>query len=808
MVNFTSIPADLKQNCRFIVWKKEKGKDGRMTKIPYTPETGRRAQSNFPETFSEFKEAAMAYAMGGYEGIGIRVSDGIGAFDIDHCVLEDGSLNEVATGVLKEFNTCYVEKSPSGTGLRGFFKVPEDFSYDKVQYYINNQKVGLEIYIPGATHRFVTVTGDVFREGGITEDAGALQTVLDTYMKRKSKEPETHIEPHSYLTDEEVLERIGKSVQAEKFNALYKGEWQDLYGSQSDADMALLSILAFWCGCDADQMDRMFRASGLMRDKWDRKQSGSTYGALTIDKVVRHCAAIFDPVHRMVPPEDEFESILDQMDEEELSLTTKQQLAVSLSLLEKPIADFQPNTNPLYSWSEMGLGRLFADYYKRIARFVPERKKWFVFNGKVWVMDTGGMMIMQLAKHLVNELIRFSASIERDADRTAYLEFVTKIQSRRKRQIMVDDAQDEYFMKMMEFDRHKLLFNCNNGTLDFNTMEFRKHSPEDFLTMMSPVDYDPNADCPRWHSFVKEVMCGDEELADFLQRALGYTLTGDTSLECLFILYGATSRNGKGTTMETFLKIMGEYGKTSNPEMLGAKFGSSANSGGPSEEIARLVGARFVNISEPEKKITFNAALVKRLTGNDTINARLLNENSFDFKPVFKIFINTNYLPNITDMTVFESGRIKIIPFQRHFSEAEQDKSLKALFSQSENLSGILNWCVEGYRKFKERGLAVPEAVNSATTAYRKESDRMGQFVEAWLEEGETYEVRTSAVYRVYNSWCAENGFNAENAKNFNAALSSRFTIKRKRPKAGGSVTTMLVGVRLKEDEEAMIPES
>lgn len=149
-------------------------------------------------------------------------------------------------------------------------------------------------------------------------------------------------------------------------------------------------------------------------------------------------------------------------------------------------------------------------------------------------------------------------------------------------------------------------------------------------------------------------MCGDADLADFLQRSLGYALTGDTSQECMFILYGATSRNGKGTAMETFLKIMGDYGKTSNPDMLAAKF-RGGNTGGPSEEVARLVGARFVNISEPEKKITFNAVLVKRMTGNDTINARFLNENSFDFVPVFKIFINTNYLPNVNDMTLFQS---------------------------------------------------------------------------------------------------------------------------------------------------------
>ena len=336
-------------------------------------------------------------------------------------------------------------------------------------------------------------------------------------------------------------------------------------------------------------------------------------------------------------------------------------------------------------------------------------------------------------------------------------------------------------------------------------MEFREHTPSDFITLMSGVTYDPDAVCSRWESFISEVMCGDTELAAYLQKALGYALTGDTFLECLFILYGATSRNGKGTTMETFLKIMGDYGKTSNPEMLSTKFGAS-NASGPSEEIARLAGVRFVNISEPEKKVTFNAALVKRMTGNDTLNARFLHENSFDFRPNFKIFINTNYRPNVSDMTLFESGRLKIIPFKRHFEEQEQDKGLKSFFAEEENLSGIFNWCLEGYRMFRKEQLQDTEAVKSATQDYREESDRIGQFVTAWLEEGEAYELRTSAVYTRYKDWCEKHTFRPENQQNFNSSIQRFFEIRRKRPAEGGAMTSMLLGCRFLEFENGEEP--
>jgi len=342
--------------------------------------------------------------------------------------------------------------------------------------------------------------------------------------------------------------------------------------------------------------------------------------------------------------------------------------------------------------------------------------------------------------------------------------------------------------------------NCKNGTLNLNTGEFREHDPADFLTMMSGITYDPKAVCPRWNSFIMEVMTNDEDLASYLQKSLGYALTGDTYLECMFILYGATSRNGKGTTMETFLKIMGDYGKTSNPEMLSTKFGT-ANASGPSEEIARLAGVRFVNISEPEKKITFNAALVKRMTGNDTLNARFLHENSFDFKPNFKIFINTNYLPNVSDMTLFDSGRLKIIPFKRHFEESEQDKNLKVHFAEPENQSGIFNWCYEGYKLFRKQHLKDTQAVLDATKEYRKDSDRIGQFIEAWMEDGDEYEVRSSAAFRRYTDWCKENGYTAENIKNFKNAMQKKYFFDRRRPKDGGDKTTLIIGCRLREEE-------
>ena len=582
MMDIKNIPGKLKTTCSFCVWKFEK-RNGQKTKMPYNPATGERAKINDLRTFSDFKNTLVTYAMGGYDGIGIAVGNGIGAFDIDHCIREDGTLNDTADTVLSIFPTAYVEKSPSGKGLRGFFCVPEDYVYDKTVYYINNRSKGLEVYMPGATNRFVTVTGDVYRTGEIPNDETAMTTLLDTLMKRNKQVQQTHFQHHSYLDDEAVIAHANEASNSDKFKKLYAGDWEDLYGSQSDADMALLSILAFWCGCDEEQMDRIFRTSGLMRDKWDRKQAGSTYGAISIRNTVNTCSAVYMPVNAQDIVDEEF-SKLDEDDYIEFQ--------PDLTKITVTLEEMAPHTNARYGRNEIGMGNMFADYFKQIARYNSERKGWYVYDGSVWRPDKGNLKVSELAKLLADKLYVFALTITEEDARKRFIDRVRKLQLRKNRETMLKDAMSVYPISMQAFDRNKYFFNCKNGTLDMRTLEFREHRPEDYLTMESGITYDPDADCPRWHSFIKEVMCGDADLADFLQRSLGYALTGDTSQECMFILYGATSRNGKGTAMETFLKIMGDYGKTSNPDMLAAKF-RGGNTGGPSEEVARLVGSQI-----------------------------------------------------------------------------------------------------------------------------------------------------------------------------------------------------------------------
>ncbi len=328
----------------------------------------------------------------------------------------------------------------------------------------------------------------------------------------------------------------------------------------------------------------------------------------------------------------------------------------------------------------------------------------------------GSLKAMELCKDLADTLLIYSTTIKDENIRKLFLDTCKRWQQRRFRETYLKEAQSVYPVPMVRFDSDLYLFNCKNGTLDLKTKEFREHRVDDFITKLSPVDFDPQAVSVRFMEFIDEITSMDFEKARYLQKALGYSVGGDTRYECMFFLYGETTRNGKGTLMESVLSVMGDYGRAVRPETIAQK--TNNNSSNPTEDIARLAGIRFANISEPSRGLLLNAAQVKSMTGNDTLNARYLHENSFDFKPQCKLYVNTNYLPVITDMTVFSSGRVLIIPFDRHFEEWEQEKTLKAEFATKVSQSAILNWLVEGYYLLHKEGFKPPKSVVDATASY------------------------------------------------------------------------------------------
>ena len=755
---YENLPKELKENALFCLWKYEM-RNGRKTKVPYQT-NGKRADSSNKACFSDFD--TVANLTQSYDGIGMGMFQPFVAVDIDHCV-DGGKLSDMATDIVETLNS-YTEYSPSESGVRIVAKA-DTLSYDKVKYYINNQKIGLEVYVAGMTNKFVTLTGNTICEAPIAERTNEIMAILDKYMQK----PVVALNPKkivgSYLSDESIIEKSAKSKQGEKFSDLWNGEFET---SHSEADQALCAVLAFWCGGDTEQMDRLFRKSKLYREKWERND----YREMTLQKALMQTKEFYKPVKSNA--NTDFNDELQRLIELNPADTTK------------------------YPWTDIGAGKLFADFYKAVLRYVPERRTWFDYQAGTWSADIGGLKAMRRCMELANLLHLYALEIKDEHQRKSYMDYSKRWQTHGYRVNVLKDAQVHHPISFLEFDTDPYIFNCSNGTLHLDTGKFTEHISSDLLTKKSSVAYEPSAHSKRWNNFISEIMSNDQERALFLQKVFGYALSGDTHHECMSILYGATTRNGKGTLCESVLKVFGSYGCTSRPETIAQK--NSTNSSQPSEDVARLAGIRFVNIAEPGKSLVLNAALVKNMTGNDTINARFLHENSFDFAPQFKLYINTNYLPVVNDMTVFTSGRVIIIPFERHFDESEQDKGLKHEFMKPEVQSAILNWLLVGYKQLQLHGLKMPQSVINATDQYEHDSNKTLLFIEDCLEEGTDYEERTSEVYNRYKSWCIENGQYAESMKNFKQSLSAVVEVKRKRPKSGGEKTTMVIGYRLISD--------
>ena len=467
------------------------------------------------------------------------------------------------------------------------------------------------------------------------------------------------------------------------------------------------------------------------------------------------------------------------------------------SLLNK-LAALRPEDTSRYKDTEQGWGYLLADVLKDEARYCPERKSWYVNNGTRWEHDPKSLKVGERVKQLADALHFYYLQLPENM-RGQLSSSWSKWQKRSTRKNILADAESVYPISFADFDTDPYLYNVINGTLNLKTGKLQSHCADDLITMLAPVVYNPQATLPRWIEFVDEVTGGDKQKAKVLQQALGYTLSGSNYLEKLFMLHGATSRNGKTTTVETILGVHGDYGATADPEMLS----TNRNTGGglkATPDLARLVRARFVSLSELPKTMRLNNAQVKQLTGSDSVIARFLNENPFEFVPQFKLFFNTNDLPTASDMTLFKSGRVVVIPFDRHFTEAEQDNTLKQQFSTSKAKSAVLNWLLEGWQSLQSEGLILPDSVVSAIDDYRVENDAIKRFVDECLVPDANGRIKTATLLTYYQKWARDNGFDELGKNTFKGELErSGLTVKRCSPIAGGNPTSHLVGYRLAE---------
>jgi putative DNA primase/helicase len=759
----SQIPVRIKDQPQWVNWQARDRIDKRsgdiigLDKIPIDPKTNpsRPAQINNSASWGAFRQCidALPHLLNqwrqsdpqGYRGGGIgyvfTLEDGLAGIDLDK-VREPstGLIAPWARHVIRYLNS-YTEISPTGTGVKIFCQASLPGGGVNKHY--------IELYDQG---RFFTVTGWHLDETPATIEA---------------RPEEVHALYCVHAILDTALTRYGA-----RFELLFAGEWEQAcnqndipFPSQSEADQSFCNLAAN-VGASDEQIDTLMRMSGLYRDKWDTRHfgDGRTYGQATLAN-----------------------SLGSRDDGARLYI---QKTAPTRQLLR---------SDQDLPWSDQTNAEMLVRLYGKDMRYCHPWKKWMTWNSICWEVDQTGAA-MRHAKETIKRLAQEAAtriehlhtlSVEEQEKTLQLVKHVKSSLFARRLQDLLILAASEAGIPILpaDLDQHPMLLPCLNGTVDLTTGLCRPHQRGDLLTKHIPVVYDPAATCPQWEAFLWQIMGGSvpseglsessealeelqqaneraHRLTKFLQRVVGYALTGDVTEQALFILWGSGS-NGKSTFLNTLMAMLGAYAIKAVPDLLMVK----KNDTHPTER-ADLFGCRLVAAIETEKGRSLSEVLVKEMTGGDPIRARRMREDFWEFFPTHKVLLATNHKPVIrgTDHAIWR--RIRLIPFTITIPDEKQDKGLMEKLSKE--FPGILAWAIEGCLEWQREGLGLPDEVEAATEDYRSEMDVLGDFLETYCHQGPNYRIKVGELWKAYQRWCDETGESPGTQKQLGQQLQER----------------------------------
>ena len=731
-MNLANIPDEMHALRNWCVWRLEKI-GGRDTKIPYNALTGAKAKSNDPVTWCGFSEAARAVnGSGKYKGVGFMLSDSpYVCVDLDHC-LDGGEKEEWARGIVEQIGG-YVEVSQSGKGLHIFGRAT-------VERGRRNDRI--EIY---PDKRFIAMTGDVWEGHGALSD---IQSGIDALMAEyfpddggkagtcsKSELPTPAKHPHGGGEQQgaaaqngadrdghapnrpphvdAVIAKMRKGERAELFAALFDRGDTSHYGSGSEADMALMNMIAFAADGDAALMEEVFTCSALgRREKW---QTRADYRKMTVGT-----ARVGWRENRLI-----FLPLTDTDNAERLRL-------------------------------------LYGDD----VRYIPEKGRgaaWMRWDGKRWkaVFETG---LYDLVANTANIALTATSrafgsdSGMTDEDAKRRIKHFLKLKNRAHMDDCLKVARKVLEGSINDYDRAPYLLNVQNGIVDLKTGALHPHGRAAMCSRITRAEYRPELKGQEsmWTRAIAQIVPDVEERV-YLQKWAGYLLIGAAPEEKLLFLYG-TGGGGKGTFINTIGYMLGDYADTVDVEI----FLTSRNDGhgggaNASPEIAKLAGIRAAMASETPIGRKMNEAKLKSITGRDDITARFLYGQQFTFTPAVKFVLSSNYLPALRDST--DEGvrrRLVIAPFMENLDDV-RDIHLKERLQEPDEMAAVLAWCVDGCLRWQKEGLGKPpRRFLQQMGMFYADSDALQQFIDDECYIGEKARAKVKDFCERFTEWSGE----------------------------------------------------
>lgn len=427
-----------------------------------------------------------------------------------------------------------------------------------------------------------------------------------------------------------------------------------------------------------------------------------------------------------------------------------------------------PEFSPMEKFTDLGNAERFARQFTGQVKHCAHLGGWYVWDGIRWREDDTGQ-IMAFAKKCVRSMYIEAAEIDDPEIRDALIKHAKKSEAVARLQAMLLLAQHMLAARVDELDADEWLFNVKNGTIDLRTGQLLPHDPTRNITKLAPVTYDPTAKCPTFTAFLASVFADNANIIGFMQRFLGYCLTGDTREQKFAIAYG-NGQNGKGTLLNLILDLLGDYGQTTPTDTLMAR-----KSEGIPNDIARLRGARYVLASEGAEGRRFNEPLIKQMTGQDRLAARFLHREFFEFWPQFKIVLLTNDKPVARGDDAALWRRIMLVPFTQKFDGDKCDNTLPVKLRDKKEMSGVLTWMIQGCLEWQKNGLQVPSEIMQATTEYRSENDIISDWMDECCVTDEIITEKIGNLYQNFTEWAAKTG---EKLFMSRKKFSQRLTIK------------------------------
>lgn len=827
---YEKIPFEIKKTRRWVGYKVEE-RDGKQTKVPYNAILGSHARSNDPSTWTTFDVAISGCVKYDFDGIGFMLGRDENTdthylgIDLDNHGEDD--FGELADDFIETLNS-YTEYSHSGKGIHIICKGVKPVG--------RCRKSNIEMYDNG---RFFTMSGNVIKNLPIAERNEQIQALWEKYLFEENEQPiviadnsdgitfgrnvrqiSTDVTPTNF-SDIELIGKIRSSRYGAEFNSLYNGDMSAYGGDHSRADLAMCKILAFWTGCDMVQMDRIFRTSALLREKWGQKRSetnrhgivlhAGTYGSQVIEYAVANQRDVYKPKRESVITFAENEGAPIESPTELVEFDEKLDPIVSIKSIFK--------TYPL---NDTGNAERFYDYFGEYFKYNKDNNNFMFWNGKTWSKDVKGF-IRKYANKLIDvlkaEITNTEKRIEEAHDkgddgieeakelesvRKAQLENMKRVSNKAGKDAMLSELHELHDIPVVndEFDTQDNLLNTDSGVVDLNTGEIKPFDRKLKLSKNTncKVDFsEPKV----WLKFLHDIFkrpneTETQELIDTIQMALGESLTGRTNKEHLYILYGGGS-NGKSTFVKVVNDVFGDYGNSVNSDLL-----VQGNNSSQSNEfsLSALLGARMVSTSETAEGKRLDEVIIKKMLGGEKINAQFKYGQPFSFMPTFSPWMSTNNKPIIRATDFGTWRRIFFVPFLNTFTEQTKDVEMpKKLAVENPQ---ILGWMIKGavklHNEYQDK-LPKPKCLEEALSDYKKELDVIIAFLSDRCIPFPDMQVDAATLYQEYKEW----------AKNNSEYLFSESRFKQEMPKKGYKLVKDLnkgwvyVGLKLAKDDRGII---